>query len=258
MSDPQAPTDFQDATIVVLGASGGIGSALCKRLHQRGAKLVLAARDQDRLNELAEEVGGESVPTDATDPDAVEALCERAAEIGGGRIDGLVNGVGSVFLKPAHLTEPEDWRSVISVNLDTAFHAVRSGAKRMMKSGGGSIVLMSSVAARLGLINHEAIAAAKGGVQGLMLASAASYAPKGVRVNCVAPGLTRTNATEMIFKNETSLNASVAMHPIRRPGEPDDVAAAIEWLLDPGQSWVTGQIIGVDGGLGTVKARGGS
>ncbi len=258
MTENDIPTDFSETTIVVLGASGGIGSALCRRLHRRGAKLVLAARGEDRLNELAEEVGGESIPTDATDPDAVEALCEQAAEIGGGRIDGIVNSVGSVFLKPAHLTEPDDWRAVMSVNLDTAYHAVRSGAKRMIRSGGGSIVLISSVAARLGLINHEAIAAAKGGVQGLMIASAASYAPKGVRVNCVAPGLTRTHATEMIFGNETSLNASVAMHPIRRPGEPDDVASAIEWLLDPTQSWVTGQVIGVDGGLGSVKARGGA
>lgn len=120
---------------------------------------------------------------------------------------------------------------------------------------GGSIVLVSSCAARVGLTNHEAIAAAKAGVIGLTLSAAATYAPRGIRVNCVAPGLVRTPMTARLTVNEASLKASTAMHALGRIGEPADVAAALEWLLSPEQSWVTGQVLGIDGGLSTVRPR---
>jgi NAD(P)-dependent dehydrogenase (short-subunit alcohol dehydrogenase family) len=141
------------------------------------------------------------------------------------------------------------------VNLTSAFAAVRAGAQAMMKAG-GSIVLVSTAAARIGLANHEAIAAAKGGVQGLALAAAASYASRRIRVNVVAPGLVRTRLTERVIANEAALKAFTAMHPLGRIGEPSDVAALIVWLLDPAHGWVTGQVIGVDGGLGTLRSRG--
>jgi NAD(P)-dependent dehydrogenase (short-subunit alcohol dehydrogenase family) len=126
-----------------------------------------------------------------------------------------------------------------------------------MKSGGGAIVLVSSAAARVGLPNHEAIAAAKAAVIGLTLSAAATYASYGVRVNCVAPGLVRTPATARITSNEASLRMSEQMHALGRIGEPEDVASAIAWLLAPGAGWVTGQVIGVDGGLSSVRSRGG-
>jgi len=125
-----------------------------------------------------------------------------------------------------------------------------------MMHNGGSIVLVSSAAARIGLPNHEATAAAKIGVIGLTLAAAASYGPRGIRVNCVAPGLVRTPLTARLTANEASLKASDAMHVLGRIGEPAEVAAALAWLLDPAQGWVTGQVLGVDGGLGSVRARG--
>ena len=125
----------------------------------------------------------------------------------------------------------------------------------MMRTGGGSIVLMSSAVAQRGMINHEAIAAAKAGVVGLAQSAAATYARYHVRVNCVAPGLTRTPLSEPLTKNEVSLKASAALHPLGRIGEPNEVASAIAWLIDPEQSWVTGQVIGVDGGLASVQAR---
>ena len=144
----------------------------------------------------------------------------------------------------------------MAANLTTSFNLVRAAARLMMQqSGGGSIVLCSSVAARRGFVNHEAIAAAKAGVEGLALAAAATYARHGVRVNCVAPGLTRTNLTRSLTQNEAVAKISAAMHPLGRIGEPANVASAIGWLLDAGQSWVTGQVIGVDGGLGHVQAR---
>ena len=116
-------------------------------------------------------------------------------------------------------------------------------------------MLVSSVAARIGLANHEAIAAAKAGIIGLTLAAAASYAERGIRVNCVAPGLVRTPLTARLTATEAALKVSAAMHPLGRIGEPGDVAAAIAWLLDPQQSWITGQVLGIDGGLATIQAR---
>jgi NAD(P)-dependent dehydrogenase (short-subunit alcohol dehydrogenase family) len=105
------------------------------------------------------------------------------------------------------------------------------------------------------MINHEAIAAAKAGVVGLALSAAATYARYNIRVNCVAPGLTRTPLTASLTQNEQTLKASSALHPLGRIGEPDEVASAIRWFLSPEQSWVTGQVLAVDGGLSSLQSR---
>ncbi|MGQ9589354.1 MAG: SDR family NAD(P)-dependent oxidoreductase [Planctomycetota bacterium] len=244
---------MRSAVFVVLGATGGIGSALARRLASRGALLVLGARNEERLRTLAGETSAESCPLDATRFEEVER-CVGLALDRHGRLDGIANCVGSLILKPAHMTSEAEWAATVASNLTSAFATVRAAARPLM-AGGGSIVLVATAAARIGLANHEAIAAAKAGVIGLVLSAAATYASKGVRVNCVAPGLVRTPLTERITASEASLKASIAMHPLGRIGEPDDVAAAIEWLLDPTQKWVTGQVIGVDGGLGSVRSR---
>jgi NAD(P)-dependent dehydrogenase (short-subunit alcohol dehydrogenase family) len=124
-----------------------------------------------------------------------------------------------------------------------------------MAEQGGSVVLVSSAAARIGLVNHEAISAAKAGIEGLALAAAATYAAKGIRVNCVAPGLTRTPLTARLWQNDAVAKASAGMHALGRIGTPEEVASAIDWLLDSEQAWVTGQVIGVDGGLSRVRSR---
>lgn len=240
--------------IFVIGAAGGIGTALCRRLAGRGAKLVLVGRDERKLQSLKDEVTGDVVPLDARDLTAVGAAVSGALERHG-RLDGAVNLAGSILLKPAHATSAEEWEDVLSTNLRTAFALVRAVAPAMGRTGGGALVLMSSAAARVGLANHDAIAAAKAGVSGLALSAAATYAPRGVRINVVAPGLVRTPLSARLVNNETSLKASESMHALGRIGEPEDVASLIDWLLDPEQRWVTGQVFGVDGGLSTLRAR---
>jgi NAD(P)-dependent dehydrogenase (short-subunit alcohol dehydrogenase family) len=130
----------------------------------------------------------------------------------------------------------------------------RAAAKSMMNQG-GSIVLVASAAARIGLQNHEAIAAAKGAVMGLTLSASATYSRNKIRVNCIAPGLTDTPLTSRIVGNEASRKASEAMHPIGRLGKPEDIVEAMLWLLSDASGWVTGQVIGIDGGLGSLKVR---
>lgn len=243
---------------LVLGATGGIGSALARRLAASGARLVLGGRRADALDALAAETGGVPVHVDATEPADIDGAVETAVARFG-RLDGAANCVGSLLLKPAHLTKPEEFDEVIAVNLRSSFALVRAATRVMMgnaEPAGGSIALVASAAARIGLANHEAIAAAKGGVMGLVLAAAASYAPKGIRVNGVAPGLVRTPLTARITSSPAAEQASVAMHALGRLGDPEDVATALAWLLDrDGAAFVTGQVIGVDGGLGTVRSR---
>jgi len=238
---------------VVLGAYGGVGEALCRRLVERGARVLAAGRDAQRLAQVSTDVGGEVFALDATRGEEVEACLRRAVEIFG-RLDGVANCVGSLLLKPAHATTDQEWSSVLATNLGSAFAVVRA-AGLVMAAHGGSVVLVSSAAARIGLANHEAIAAAKAGIEGLALAAAASYAPKGIRVNCVAPGLTRTALTSRLWQNELVAKASANMHALGRIGAPEEIASAIDWLLDPQQAWVTGQVIGVDGGLSRVRPR---
>lgn len=242
------------AVYVILGGTGGIGSAVARKLVENGAEVALAARNSDRLETLSKELGGAHFGVvEATDTAAVESfVTETAARFGA--VDGIVNCVGSILLKAAHQTSDDDWRSTIAQNLDSAFAAVRAGAKAMRRDG-GSIVLMSSAAAQVGLPNHEAIAAAKAGVIGLGRSAAATYASKGIRVNIVAPGLVDTPLASAITGNPLMLKASEAMHPLGRIGRPEEVASVIVWLLSAESSWVTGQVIGIDGGLASVRAR---
>ena len=241
--------------MVIVGGAGGIGSAVARRMAASGCRVVLAGRNVERLEEVGAEINAQTIPLDARDSAAVDALMQSVLA-SHSRVDGVVNCAGSILLKPAHLISDQEFADTIATNLTTAFNLVRAATRLMMKqAGGGSIVLCSSVAARRGLVNHEAIAAAKAGVEGLALAAAASYARFGVRVNCVAPGLTRTPMTRSLTENEAVAKMSAALHPLGRIGEPAEVASAICWLLDAEQSWVTGQVIGIDGGLGHVQAR---
>jgi NAD(P)-dependent dehydrogenase (short-subunit alcohol dehydrogenase family) len=241
--------------VAILGASGTIGSKLAIHLSARGQNLLLTGRNADRLQDVAGACGQPFAVTDCTSSQALEEVLRRSAETDG-PFTGIVNCIGSVVLKPAHLTSDDEFRQTVETNLFTAFAAVRAGAKLLREGGtGGSLILFASAAAEVGIQNHEAIAAAKGGVIGLARSAAATYAPANIRVNVISPGLIRTEMTRRIWEQPASAAASTAMHALGRLGEPAQVASLAAWLLEPAQDFITGQVIGVDGGLGHVLAR---
>jgi len=239
--------------VLVIGGGGGIGAAVARMVVAGGGQVFLAGRDEAKLAAVGGELGMPYGSVEAADPDAIDACADAAAAALGG-LDGIVNCAGSLLLKPAHLTTTAEWQATLAANLSSAFGCVRA-AGRLLKATGGSVVLVSSAAARVGLANHEAIAAAKAGVIGLVLSAAATYAKQKIRFNAVAPGLVRTPLTKGLVASELAEKASVGMHPLGRLGEPEDVARAIHFLLDPAQGWITGQVLGVDGGLADLRGR---
>ncbi len=241
----------QNRQYLIIGASGGIGSALTKMLCEAGATVYLAARDEAKLKILAEQYDMPYKTVDATNVEAVENFF---AEIFKQYPDiyGVVNLAGNIMLKPAHLLTLKEWEETIAQNLTSAFACVRSASKQMMKKG-GSVVLMTTAACLTGMPYHEAIAAAKAGVIGLMQAAAATYAANHLRFNCVAPGLVQTPMSEHITKTEKARKISLASHPLGRLGEPEDIARMILFLLDPANDWISGQVFAVDGGLSRLQ-----
>lgn len=240
--------------VAVIGATGGIGGALCELLHARGAQLWLMARERPRLAALCERLGADGEALDARDFEAVAASLQRAEEQHG-PLSGAVNLCGSILLKPAHTTSNRDLDETLAQNLGTAFALLRAAASRMAKHGGGSVVLMSSAAAHVGLPNHEAISAAKAAVSALARSAAATYAAQGVRVNTVSPGLVHTELSARLVASEAALARSRALHPLGRIGTPSEVAEAIAYLLSPSATWITGQDLGIDGGLAALRSR---
>lgn len=243
------------AVVFLLGATGSIGAATARALRARGDTVVLAGRNADKVAALGAALDAPAVVVDALDSAAVDAAIAGVVAAHG-RLDGAINCVGSLLLKPAHHTKDDEWAQTLALHASSSFFLLRAAARVMhTQAGGGSVVLVSSAAARIGLANHEAIAAAKGAIEGLVRAAAATYAARGVRINAVAPGLVRSGLTERITNNAAALAASLALHPVGHIGEPDDVARAIAFLVDPAQTFVTGQILGVDGGLADLKTR---
>jgi NAD(P)-dependent dehydrogenase (short-subunit alcohol dehydrogenase family) len=239
--------------VILFGGTGGIGSAIGRSLSERGVPTFLVARSEERLKEVSAEVGARGYAVaDATNLEQIErAFSEAAAAVG--EVAGVAHCVGSILLKPAHLTSEAEFSSVIQHNLTSAFFVVRAAARTM--TAGGSVLLFSSAAGRVGLANHEAIAAAKAGIIGLTLSAAATYAPRKLRVNCIAPGLVHTAMSEKITSNQSAAAFSRALHPLGRLGEAADIAPLATVLLTDQGSWITGQVFGADGGLATVKTK---
>lgn len=242
-------------TIAVMGATGTIGSAVAKQLVDQGNRVILLARNSDKLAELAERLGPASIACHMDDFASSELLrLSLESHVATQPLTGLVNCIGSLILKPAHGTSDQDFRDTVETNLFTSFAAVRT-AGLLMRRGGGSVVLVASAAAEIGLANHEAIAAAKSGIIGLARSAAATYAGNNIRFNVVSPGLTCTELTRRIWDNPANAAASTDMHALGRLGKPEHIASAITWLLDPANDWITGETLHVDGGLSKIQPR---
>ncbi|HAU4212171.1 TPA: SDR family oxidoreductase [Legionella pneumophila] len=228
------------ANYLVIAASSAIGQAVVNSLISQGDTVFTTARDNSKIQP--------NVLLDATDFEAVNEVFKQF-----GPIDGVVNCAGSLLLKSAHTTAKEQYQAVIDSSLTTAFATIRAAGMHM--KGGGSVVLISSAAALVGLANHEAIAAAKSGIIGLAQSAASTYADLNLRFNVVAPGMTDTPLTVQLISNTLAFKASKAMHALDRIGTPEDIARTIIFLLDPKNNWITGQVLTVDGGLSRVRPK---
>jgi NAD(P)-dependent dehydrogenase (short-subunit alcohol dehydrogenase family) len=242
---------FENQVILLLGATGGIGKVIAKNASKMGAKIVLVARNEKNLQSLERKLDNAiSIQADVTQEEDLKRVVELA-EQKFGKIDILIHAVGSIILKPLHALKLKEFEQTITINLTSAFLAIKEVIRSMMRKKKGSIVIISSVAASKGLRNHEAISAAKGGLESMIRSAAITYASRGIRFNGVALGLIDTplSANAKLTTNDKALKISNEMHPLGRIGKPEDIVDAILYLASDKSSWVTGTIIPVDGGL---------
>lgn len=230
------------APVLIFGATGGVGSALARRLAQDGQTLHLAARDEAALKALAEETGAGFSRFDALD----EAGIAGAVRNAGAELSGLAFCIGSILVKPLARSSAEDMLAAYRLNALAPMIALRE-AVPALAAASGAAVLFSSVAAGTGFSGHAVIGSAKAAVEGLARSAAAELAPK-VRVNCIAPSLMQTKMAAPLTGNETLAKGIAKLHPMKRLGEAEDAAALAAFLLSPAAGWITGQVIGVDGG----------
>ncbi|MHB2168259.1 SDR family NAD(P)-dependent oxidoreductase [Alsobacter sp. R-9] len=243
------------APVVVFGGTGGIGSAVARALRQQGRAVHLVARDRARVDALAAEIGATGTAADVEEAEAVRVAVGEAAAAGGGRLSGLCYAVGTINLKPFGRLTDADFERDFRINALGAARVVQAAVPALRENGGGSVLLFSTVAVAQGFTAHASVAMAKGAVEGLTLALAAELAPK-VRVNCIAPSLTRTPLAAGLTANEAMAGAIAQMHAVQRLGEPADIAPMAALLLGEEASWITGQVIGIDGGRSRLRTKG--
>tara|TARA_B100000886_G_scaffold190253_1_gene130909 strand:+ start:1149 stop:1874 length:726 start_codon:yes stop_codon:yes gene_type:complete len=232
---------------VILGATGSIGSSLAKKLVTSGEELHLVGRDKPSLSSLASDLSSTYTVCDVLEENFSEKILNDLKD---DQINGLAFCVGSIDLKPLKLTKKSDFMKSFNLNLISATEVIRSLADNLKKNN-GSIVLFSTVAVKQGFPNHAIVSSAKGAIEGLTLALAAEFAPN-VRVNCIAPSLTNSKISNFLLKNEKVAEGIAKMHPMKRIGQGEDSASIAKFLLTDESSWITGQILGVDGGRSSV------
>lgn len=244
--------DLSGKGALVTGASGGIGGAIARALHARGATVGLAGRKQEALEALAAELGGERVhvlTADLSDAAGVEALAEKA-EAALGQVDILVNNAGLTRDMLFMRLSDEMWDEVIAVNLTGTFRLTRAISRGMMRRRYGRIISITSVVGTMGNAGQANYAASKAGLVGMTKSLAQEIASRNVTVNCVAPGFIATAMTDVL--NEKIKEATLAKIPAGRFGKSEDVAAAVLFLASAEGGYVTGQTIHVNGGMAMI------
>lgn len=238
--------------VVIYGATGGIGSAVARALHSAGRSLHLVGRDESKTKAVAGEMTATWTCGDVTD----ENLFGKVADDAGSPVAGLVYAVGTLNLNKFECLTQDDYLRDLKINAISAALAVQAlvPALKAYEGGSASVVLYSSVAARQGFSYHASMGMAKAAVSGLTLSLAAELAPH-IRVNAIAPSLTQTPLAKGILTSEQMKKGIARMHALQRLGSADEMAALSAFLLSPDAGWITGQIIGVDGGRSTVRSK---
>ena len=234
---------------IIAGSTGTLGTAIVNALAKEN-ELFLIGRDEAKLSKQASTINANYKVIDLNynvEPREFGQIIDTDIEI-----EGLVNCIGSILIKPLHGTSIDEFNDVITTNLFSSYYLLASFARRMKN---GSAIFFSSIAGSKGLSNHEAISAAKSGIEGFARSAAATYAKDNLRVNVIAPSIMDSNMSQKILSTETAREVSKNMHPIAKIGDSSDIIPVIKWLLSPEAKWVTGQTIHVDGGLSTVKPR---
>ncbi len=242
---------FENKTVLLIGASGGIGGAVAKKISHLGGTLILVARNRNKLELAAKSLQNvEVMPGDATNLQQMQSIVKNI-ENKYGKIDIVIHAVGNILLRPLHTISEEQFRNSLEVNLMSAFCVLKSVIRGMMKRKSGSIVVISSVAAQKGMRNHEAISASKAALEGLVRSAAITYASRGIRFNGVALGLIDTNLAKenKLTTTENARKIANEMHPLGRYGQVEDVVDQILFLASDRSSWMTGVFIPIDGGL---------
>jgi len=232
---------------LIFGATGSIGSSLANQMYNEKKDCHLIGRNNEEMEKLANKLSYSFSVCDVLKMDFTKELL---AELPDTEILGIAYCVGSIDIKPLKLTKASDFVSSYVLNLVAVTDIIRSFQDNL-KRNNASIVLFSTVAAKRGFVNHSIISSAKSGVEGLTVALAAELAPN-IRVNCIAPSLSKSKMAKNVIKNSRIEESIAKMHPLKRIGEGSDVASLSKFLLSKDSSWVTGQVIGVDGGRSTI------
>jgi|TARA_B110000438_G_C15647348_1_gene578045 NAD(P)-dependent dehydrogenase (short-subunit alcohol dehydrogenase family) len=232
---------------LIFGASGSIGSALANKLYNEKKDCHLIGRNEEQIKELALKYNYTYSICDVQKLNFQNDLNKELSDI---EVLGIAYCVGSIDIKPFKLTQAKDFVSSYVLNLVSATDIIRT-FHESLKRNNGSVVLFSTVAAKKGFSNHAIIASAKAGLEGLTVSLAAELAPY-IRVNCIAPSLTKSKMSNFLLKNEKNAETISKLHPMKRLGESIDSASLAYFLLSDESSWITGQIIGVDGGRSSV------